>query len=264
MIRTRLAWLFYFVSIATIAVPSVAAQVGTNPASRSSREQIEAAIAEAEKIVRSPGYSNRIKQAKRQEIALLRSRLTEGDLQPGDQLNLSVEGEQQLSNTFTVTAGRFITLPQVGDISLRGVLRSEVEDHMTTELRKYLRNPVVHVQTTIRLSILGAVGKPGFYQVRSETMIGQAIMDAGGHAASVDPAKSRVERAGDEIMSREAFAQALNEGRTLDQMNLQAGDEILVGGNRVVKPSTGSSLLGQALPLVTGIAALFYAASLIF
>ena len=205
------------------------AQAGRNPVAGLTRSEIQAALDRAEKIISSPGYSGRIKQSKRKEIALLRARLENGDLQPGDQVILSVQGEKDLSGTFTVTAGRFITLPGVTDVSLRGVLRAELPDHLAAELRKYLKDPVVHVQTTVRVSILGSVGRPGFYQVSSEAMIGDAIMLAGGPTQTVDPAKTSVERWGAEIITRDAFSQALTEGKTLDQMNLLAGDEILVG-----------------------------------
>jgi len=240
----------------------VEGQVPAHPAARTSREEILAGIAEAEKTVNSPGYSSRIKQAKRREIALLQARLRDGDLQAGDQIVLSVQDEPKLTGTFTVTAGRFITLPGVGDVPLQGVLRSELPERLTSELQKYLRDPVVHVRTTVRVSVLGAVGKPGFYQVPSETMIGDAIMLAGGPGAGADPSKSRVERAGAEIMSREAFAQALMAGKTLDQMNLQAGDELLVGGSRTIGPSR--NLMNVGLPIVTGLASLALVFSQIF
>jgi protein involved in polysaccharide export with SLBB domain len=225
-----------------------------NPSAKTTREQIQAAIAEAEKIANSGGYSQRIRLAKRQEIAVLRARLTEGDLQPGDQVILSVQNEKDLTGIFAVSGGRFITLPGVADISLKGVLRSELQDYLTNELRKYIKDPVVHVRTTVRLSILGAVGKPGFYQIPSEAMIGDAIMVAGGPSGAIDPAKTRVARNGEEVMSREAFSEAVSQGRTLDQMNLQAGDEILVGGTRT--PTAGRAFLTVGLPVLTGVASL--------
>lgn len=234
----------------SLATASAAAQQSDNL--RNTRPQIETAIAEAQKIISSPGYSARIKQVKRQEIALLKSRLEDGDLQPGDQIYLSVDGEEKLTNTFTVSGDRSLALPGVPDVSLRGVLRSELEAYLTRELTKYIRNPVVHVRTTVRVSILGSVGKPGFYQVESEKMIGDAIMLAGGPGAGVDPAKTRVERAGTVILDREAFTDALNQGKTLDQMNLRAGDEIVVGGGRTA--TAGRNALGTVVPVLTGMA----------
>jgi len=220
--------------------------------SQTSRAEIEAAIAEAEKVLTSPGYSSRIKAAKRKEVALLRVRLTEGDLQQGDQIILSVQGEEALTKTFTVGPGRTLTLPAIGDISVKGVLRSELQEYLTTQLRKYLKDPVVHTQTTLRLSLLGAVGRPGFYQIASELMIGDAIMVAGGGlAGGSDPNKTRIMRNDVEIMTKEGFTKALQEGKTLDQLSLLAGDEILVGGERV--PKQPQSFFNTALPAITGV-----------
>lgn len=227
-----------------------------DPARHTSRKQIEAEITEGKKILSSPGYSARIKQIKRQEITLLQSRLEDGDLQPGDQIVLSVEGEKDLTSTFTVSPSRTMALPGVADISLRGVLRSELEEYLTTELRKYLRNPIVHVQTTMRLSVLGSVGKPGFYQIDSERMVGDAIMIAGGPSSGVDPAKTHIERAGTVVLDRVAFADALAAGKTLDQMNLRAGDEIVVGGGRTAR--SGNTAMNILLPALSGLATVTY------
>ncbi|NOT07147.1 MAG: polysaccharide biosynthesis/export family protein [Gemmatimonadales bacterium] len=230
---------------------------------QTTRAQLEAAIADAETILSSPGYSGRIKDAKRREIALLRGRLTDGDLRPGDRVIISVQGEPTLSDSFTVSPNRTILLPAVGEISVRGVLRSETENHVKTEIQKYLRNPVVHVQTTVRLSFLGQVTRPGFYQIAPDVMLGDAIMAAGGPNQGSDPTKSRVERAGKEIVTREGFAQALTAGKTIDQLSLAAGDEILIGGSRTVRVG-GSGFFSVILPVITAALSLGYLAGQVF
>jgi protein involved in polysaccharide export with SLBB domain len=193
---------------------------------------------------------------------MLQARLRDGDLQPGDQIFLIVQGEGPLTATFTVTADRLLVLPGIGDISMKGVLRSEVEEHLTKEIGRYLRNPQVHASTSVRLSILGAVGKPGFYQIKSETLIGDAIMEAGGPASNVDPAKTRIDRSGQEIVSQEAFVESLKNGRTLDQMNLLAGDEIIVGGNRVNQQR--GPAWNYIVPIISSIAGIGYLFAQIF
>ena len=246
-----MAHLLVALSSSVGSIPAAAALQASSDARVTTRSQIDSAIVEAERVANSPGYSATIRDLKRREIALLKSRLTEGDLKPGDQIILSVQGEKELNDTFTVSAGRYVTLPGVADVSLRGVLRSELAEHLAGELRRYLKDPIVHVRTTVRLSVLGMVTKPGFYQMPSEATIGDAIMVAGGPVGGVDPAKTRVQRGGVEIMSPEAFSAALAEGRTLDQTSLQAGDEILVGGSR--RPSRGNWPMNVGIPLVTGL-----------
>lgn len=220
--------------------------------SQATRAQIEMSLVEAEKIIASSGYSGRIKDAKRKEIELLRSRITDGDLQPGDQVILVVAGESTLTGSFVVGPARTLALPGIPDISVKGLLRSEVPDFLTNELKKYLRNPTVQAYTTMRLSFLGGVGRPGYYQMPAQALLDSAIMTAGG-PGGVDPANTKIERNGKEILSKEAFRVALVEGRTLDQLNLRAGDEILVGGSRTSAGPGRGGFLGGTLPYLGAI-----------
>ena len=54
-------------------------------------------------------------------------------------------------------------------------------------------------------------------------------------------------------MSKEAFRQALTDGKTVDQLNLRAGDELLVGGS-VAGPRSS----GPILPIVSAAASISY------
>ena len=240
------------------------AQPGGPRLAQATREQIQAAIVEAEKIGSSSGYSGRIRGIKRKEIELLKARLEEGDMQPGDQVILNVLGETTLTGTFVVAPGRVLQLPGIGEIPLRGVLRSEVPTYITTELKKYLKSPEVTAQTTMRLSFLGGVGRPGYYQMPAEILVDSAIMAAGGPAGGTDPAKTKVQRNGQEVLSKEAFRQALVEGRTLDQLNLRAGDEILVGGTRTGGNAQGGSFLRTVLPVMGAITSVSYLFTRVF
>ena len=243
------------VSVALLSMVSgnLGAQVAENRSAQVSRKQIEAVAAEAEKISSSPGYSGRLKDEKRRELALMRNRLTEGDLLPGDQIVLLVQDEPTLTGTFVVGPGGVLSLPNIPDISLRGTLRSELKDHLTAVFSRYIRDPSVRVQATVRLSVLGSVGKPGFYQIPSELLAGDVIMAAGGPMGGANPNQTAVQRSGLVIMSKEAFRQALTDGKTVDQLNLRAGDELLVGGS-----VAGSRSNGRILPIVSAAASMSY------
>jgi protein involved in polysaccharide export with SLBB domain len=249
--------------LAASAIRTADGQAFPTTTPQTTRAQIEATIAASEQILASPGYSGRIKDARRREIVMLKNRLEEGDLQPGDQVVIAVQGEKDLSGAFDVLPGRVLVLPGVGEIPVHGVLRSEIQEHLTVQLRKQLRDPVVHAQTTMQISILGAVPKPGFYPASADMKLTDAIMLlGGGPSPGIDPAKSRVERKGVELVSKEAFAQALQEGRTLDQMSLRAGDEILIGGQRYLKPV--GMFGGTVLPVLTTILGLSFLVVQIF
>src|SRR5437867_6829380 len=103
-----------------------------------------------------------------------------GDVQVGDRILLQVEGDDSLTDTFTVEAGPALKLRAIGSISLAGVRRADLETFLARELAKYLRNPVVHAHVLVRVSILGEVEHPGFCAGRADLVPGDAPVRAGG------------------------------------------------------------------------------------
>jgi protein involved in polysaccharide export with SLBB domain len=137
-----------------------------------------------------------------------------------------------------------ITLPLFGDIPLTGVLRSEIEEHLTQELGRFIRNPVVRAEGLLRVSIQGSVGSPGFYVVPANMLLSEALMVAGGPGTS-NLDGLRIERGTERLMEGDDLREAVRQGRTLDQLNLQAGDQIYL-------PPTAGGIWGR-LPMIAGI-----------
>jgi len=165
------------------------------------------------------------------ELELIQSRLERGDFQAGDQISVTVHGQDQLTGTFTVVStptGVALRLPQLGDIPLDGVLRSEVEAHLRAGIARYIRDPVVHAESTIRLSVLQGVERPGFYSAGAEDLLTDVLMLAGGPRPQAKLDKIRIERGKEKIWTGEALQQAIAQGRTLDQLSLRAGDRVII------------------------------------
>lgn len=192
------------------------------------RDGLEQLLETYEAAASSDAYSDELRARARYEATLVRTRLREGDFQVGDQIILQVEAHDDLSDTFIVETGRKITLPLIGEISLQGVLRSELESHLTREIGRYIREPVVRARSLIRISVLGAVGQPGFYTVPAEALFEQILMTAGGPASNAKLTEVRIERGTRNIWEGEPLQQAIIEGRTVDQLSLRAGDRIVV------------------------------------
>ncbi|TMG82293.1 MAG: hypothetical protein E6H78_15035, partial [Betaproteobacteria bacterium] len=110
----------------------------------------------------------RAANADAREAAAIRTRLARGDFRVGDRILLTVEGEKELSDTFTVGLGGQLTLPLIGNVSLDGVLRSELQDYLTHRLAQNLRDPEVRTRAFVRLSVQGAVTHPGYYGVPAD------------------------------------------------------------------------------------------------
>ncbi|MFN2325849.1 MAG: polysaccharide biosynthesis/export family protein [Gemmatimonadales bacterium] len=114
---------------------------GDGRRAQATRAELEASLVEIDKIASSPGYSGRLRESRRREAELIRERLEEGDLQVGDQIQLTVLGEERFSGTFLIGAGRVLSLPGMPDIPLRGVLRAETQAYLTEQLQSQLRDP---------------------------------------------------------------------------------------------------------------------------
>jgi len=212
---------------------------------QASRAELDSTLVSLDAIINSPGYSGALRAAKRREAQLIRQRLTEGDIQVGDQIILSVTNEKDYTGTFLVGTGRTLALPSIPAVELKGVLRSEVQAFITNELSRYIKSPEVRAQATVRLNIFGAVARPGFYQIPADLLAGDALMTAaGGPSGSADPGQITVKRGGLEIWSAAAFADALTRGLTIDQLSLRAGDEITVGQKPKGTLTTGIAALG--------------------
>jgi len=200
-----------------LAQPSLA-QAPRNPAlTLATRPQLQAEL-------------TRLEQSKdsEREAELIRTRLQNGDFQAGDRIMLHVDGETQLSDTFTVGLNRELQLPQIGAISLAGLLRSELGPQLQTELGRFLRNPVITAQPLVTLVVEGQVPRPGYYPLTPQEPVVSAVTAAGGLGPRALTTAMRVERDLSTIWNGAKLQEALSRGYTVDQMNLRAGDRIVV------------------------------------
>ena len=165
-------------------------------------------------------------------VSLVQRRLNDGDLHAGDGVVLDVRGEPQLSDTFVVDGATQVVLPDVGAIPLRGVLFSELESHMRSQLGQYVREPVVRAWPMVRVLVGGAVAHPGFYLVPANALISQTLMAAGGVTPDAELKKLKAMRAGYSVLEGPEMQKALAQGLTLDGANLRTGDELFVPGTR--------------------------------
>lgn len=162
----------------------------------------------------------------------VRVRLDQGDFRVGDRILLRVEGEQELSDTFVVGPGPALVLPGLGYVPVAGVLRSEIEEHLKAQLGTVLRNPEVHAQALLRISVQGEVVHPGYFDLPASAPLSDALMAAGGTTNSAFLARMRIERNGTPLITKEALARAIADGTTLDRANLRAGDQFVVPRRR--------------------------------
>jgi len=173
---------------------------------------------------------------------IVRQRLAEGDILPGDKIRLTVVSDTSLSGTFTVRSDGTIVAPNIDPISVRGVLRSELEAHLAKQLARYLRNATVTASSLVRIAVSGSVGRPGFYDLPPESAASDAIVAAGGIGPDGDVQKTIVRRNAEPLYEKQEVRDFFVSGASLDQMSLHTGDEFFVGrrGSANVLPIIGA------------------------
>jgi protein involved in polysaccharide export with SLBB domain len=152
--------------------------------------------------------------------------------QAGDRILLRVEGDSALSDTFTVVAGPALRLPNIGEVTLAGVRRGDIEAHLTRELGRYLKDPVVQAHALVRVSVVGEVTHPGFYAVPVDLVLPDALMLAGGATQVARVDRLQILRGNASLWSVSDLQSAIARGATLDQLGVRAGDRIQVPGQR--------------------------------
>src|SRR2546428_1841968 len=197
------------------------------------RPELERLATEAEAAASAATTLEPQREAKRREAAAIRERLREGDFRAGDRIILAVQGgggggDSTMDDTLVVRPGPTIRVLSLPADSLRGVLRSELQSHLNTWVTRFYKNASVRATPLVRFGVLGEVSRPGYYRLPVDVPISDAIMSAGGLTQRADMPRSVVRRGPRELLSKTALRDAMTAGLTLDQLGLDAGDELIV------------------------------------
>jgi len=157
--------------------------------------------------------------------------------------------EEQLTDTFTVGSDVKLTLPVIGTVALRGILRAELQEQLTRAVGRVIRDPVIHAQPLLRFSVQGGVARPGYYSLPADAVLSDALMAAGGPAREARVAKLRIERDGEPLWEGDPLQRAIAAGRTLDDMNLRAGDQFVVPERRAVADAVRTIGIALTIPV---------------
>ena len=122
---------------------------------------------------------------------------------PEDLIEIQVFGVDQLTRTVRVNSRGLISLPLVGNLEVGGLTSQQAESLVVTRLAEnFLQNPQVSLfireYTSQRVTIEGAVNKPGVYPLRGPTTLLQSLAVAGGQASLSDMTEVMLFRADNE------------------------------------------------------------------
>jgi len=249
--RTMLSPALYLLGIALMlgAQSELAAQSAPSEL-LASRGELTSELSRAETAATRGDASRRTHYA--MTAAAIRLRLEQGDFQVGDRIAVSFVSDALHRDTVVVKPGLYVDLAGMASIPLTGVLRSELQGRVSREILKYVKAEQLEVTPLVRVGILGAVARPGYFTLAPDVPIAQAIMAAGGPSASADVDRSVVRRRNEEFRSAEETRRAIAGGLTLDQFGLIAGDELMVGqrSDRTSRVIGFASAMASILALV--------------
>lgn len=179
--------------------------------------------------------------AARQAADKLTSSATPGNaayrIGPLDVLDVSVFKVKDLSTSVQVSDAGTINLPLVGEIQAAGRTARDVEQDLTKRFGdKYLQNPQVTVfikeYNSQRITVEGAVKKPGVYPIQGRLTLLQAIATANG----VEPSSDQTVMIFRDVSGKRQGARfdlsEIRGGETMDPA-LQAGDVVVVNSSAI-------------------------------
>jgi protein involved in polysaccharide export with SLBB domain len=217
------------------------------------RAELEARLQSVARASASTAYGDRLRARVATEGTSIQRRLADGDFRVGDRIAVRVEGSLPLSDTLTVLDGRRLVLPQLGEVSLAGVLRSELDSKLLDFVRLTVLDATVNARPLVRMAVFGPVTNPGYHAVPMETRLDELLASAGGPTGEADPATLRVMRGESIVLDDKEVASAIVEGRAIGSLGLREGDQLVLRPRSPPWDRTMTITLVTALfvPLVT-------------
>lgn len=147
-----------------------------------------------------------------------------------DVLEISVYGEEDLTQEVRVTNSGYISYPLLGRVKAAGLSVGELEDYIHEALAKdYIRDPAVRVfvKEFSNIYVFGQVKTPGPYLFKGGMTVLQAITTAGGLTKIANSRKVRIVRTkGDKREVIEVNVGEITNGDREDVF-LQPGDTVV-------------------------------------
>lgn len=169
---------------------------------------------------------------------------------PLDMLSITVFKVPELSQTVQVSESGKFNFPLIGDVQAAGLTVSEIEKDVAVKLGgNYVRNPQVTVlvkeYNSHRITVDGAVAKPGVFPMQGPVSLLQAVAMAGG-TQEVSDGTILVFRRVDGKSSVAKFNMSDLRSQKVSDPDLQAGDIVTVPSSDL---KIGLQYILRSLPL---------------
>lgn len=174
-------------------------------------------------------------------------------LGPADEISIRIKGQPAYSTEKTkVSPTGTIYHDLLGEVSVVGLTINQFAERLTNDLNEYLKNPQVSVQlveaVSAKIGVLGEVLHPGIIVLSRPMSLLDAIAAAGGitdlgSKSSVEVLRQQLN--GSRTSLKVNVADILKgKARPDDNVQMRAGDLVLVHGNAKKTMATISTLAG--------------------
>lgn len=120
-----------------------------------------------------------------------------GVLRPGDELNIVVYRDAELTGKYLIDSRGLLQIPGLGTIRVAGLDPTQVTERLQQQLiARGFASPEIAVQPLIRVGVLGRVASPGLHSVEPGTTLLQLLTIAGGPGDDANLRRTRVVREG--------------------------------------------------------------------
>lgn len=171
----------------------------------------------------------------------------------GDAVSVSTlpDSASLLNHVFPIDDRGYVELPIYGKFKITDMSKEQFVQFLRDRFKDYLRYPDLQVKPLIRLSVLGAVPRPGLYYFDPEGSLWEVMYLVGGTADENGLKDMRWERNGGPIEKN--LIPYLQSGISLRRLGFRSGDQLWV--KTLGKPSALEKI-ARVLPFLTaGIAA---------
>jgi len=161
-------------------------------------------------------------------------------INPGDELEILVWGDERLQRTVLVLPDGTFAFPLVGQVNAAGRLPTELERVITAGLQPQYKGPVPQVTVSVKrasgyqFSVVGKVNNPGTFTPGRYVNALEALAIAGGPAQFANPNGARIIRkSGDRLFTMPIHLQDALRGEIgrlgpNDIPRIESGDTLVV------------------------------------
>ncbi len=192
-------------------------------------------------------------------VAATQSLLAQNQFQRGDGVRVAVWRDPSregvniqglgITGDYTIDNRGSIQMPLVGEMRVVGSTPEGLATAIKEKYSPYISDMIVICYPLIRISVLGAVQKPGSYFIERRTSLWELIEIAGGLDGDADIKKIHIQRSG-KIVAKDLMS-GYEKATSLDELRIQSGDQVLVPGRKGITMRTIIEVTRFALGLAT-------------